>query len=1107
MPPAIPPVMSPATSHATSHDRPLALRVDTRFVLRTTLLPFDEFLAWGAGVHGASAEDCARVRERLRRAIDRPEVREALFVASPGLVDDIETWWRAPDGERGQKIERALVRYFSRMTSRPTPFGLFSGVAVGRVGERTELALESRSAAGRSTRLDNDYLFALASALRTEPALRAALRWRPNSSLYALAGRLRYTEARLTGNLRTYHLVAVDTTPYIEATLSRARRGAALEDLAAALVKDDPEIAIEEARAFIDELVDSQLLVCDLDPPVTGVEPIQGLVAVLERIAPAAAVTARLTATAERLAALDRGGLGQDVAVYREIAAGLEGLPAPVDRARLFQVDLVQAAPAATIGPAVIEALQRGVDMLRRIEPPPPGGALERFRRAFRERYEDRELPLVEVLDEESGIGFETSNDPGAAGAPLLAALAFPPAPADERTPFTRLHQWLLRRLERIWTRGERELVLTDADVNDLAVRAPTPLPDAFGVVATLAAASPEALARGDFEVLLRSAGGPSGARMLGRFCHASPDVHELVREHLHAEEALRPEAAFAEIVHLNEGRLGNILCRPVLRGHEIPYLGVSGAPPEQQIPVQDLLVSVRGDRIVLRSRRLDREVVPRLSTAHNYNLRSIGIYRFLCALQGQDGHGWSWSWGPLARARFLPRVRWNRIVLARARWMLDAEDIAGVIAAVRAAQTAQARIDRQARSGDATAATADRYMAEVYDAVQALRAACALPRFIAVADSDNELLVDLDNPLSVQSFASLIHRRDSVHLVELHPGPEALVAHDGQGRFLHELVVTFTRPPAVAPGRAQAGAGRAQGQSEEQRRFLPGDSWLYVKLYAGPSAADEVLRRAVAPVREEAVATGAAESWFFVRYQDPEPHVRVRFSGDPARLYGEVLPALHAAARPLLEEGTLWRIQLDTYDREVERYGGARGIELCEQIFWHDSDAVLDIVSMLQGDAGADARWRLALRGTDMLLDDLGLDFPARLQLVRRVRDAFRDEFKAGTALYKQIGERFRRERQSLFELLARDPAHDRDSELAPGLEILALRSTHVRSIAGALRAGSLDAPIASFAGSLVHMHINRLLHASQRAQELVLYDFLHRWYDSRRARQSENV
>jgi thiopeptide-type bacteriocin biosynthesis protein len=1102
-----------STPPRTTPPRATALRVDARFVLRTPLLPFDEFLAWGADVRGAAAQDCAAVRDRLRQAIARGDVREALFVASPGLVDDLDTWLATPDSERGQKIERAVVRYFSRMATRPTPFGLFSGVAVGRIAERTELVLASRAACGRSTRLDNDYLFALASALRKVPELRAALRWRPNSSLYPLAGRLRYTEARLIGSLRTYHLVAVDSSPYIEATLERARHGAALDDLARALVADDPEIPLEEAVAFIDELVDSQLLVCDLEPPVTGGEPIAALLALLTEVAPGAAITALLADTAERLAAVDRGGLGHELTVYQEIAARLERLPAPVDRTRLFQVDLVQAAPEATLGRAVIEAIEDGIELLRRLQPAGAEGALARFRRAFRDRYEDREVPLVEALDEESGIGFEASNDPGASGAPLLAELAFPSAPADERAPFTKLQRWLLRRLERLWARGERELVLTDADVDALSADDPEPLPDAFSAVATIAAASPEALARGELEVLLRSVGGPSGARMLGRFCHASRELHELVQEHVRAEEALRPDAIFAEIVHLNEGRLGNILCRPVLRDHEIPFLGISGAPADRQIPVQDLLVSVRGDRIVLRSRRLDREVVPRLSTAHNYNLRTIGIYRFLCSLQGQDGGGWSWSWGPLQHARFLPRVRWKRIVLTQARWLLDSEDLVGVNRAVRAAQAALGKAEGKPQSkidgkidGKAAAGISDivsEHRGHVYEAVQALRDAMRLPRLVAVADADNQLVVDLDNPLSVDSFAWLVHRRTQVNLVELYPGPEALVARSPEGQLAHELVVTFTRAPEAARGRAGSGRQRVPVPASAQRRFLPGDTWLYAKLYTGQSAADEVLRRVITPVREEALATGAAERWFFLRYQDPEPHVRLRFRGDPGRLRGEVLPALHAAARPLLDEGTVWRIQLDTYEREVERYGGPRGIELCEQIFWHDSEAVLDIVGMLQGDAGADARWRLALRGADMLLDDLGLDFATRLRLVRMTRDAFRDEFRAGTALYKQIGERFRRERASLFELLERDPARDRDSDLAPGLEVFAARSERIRAVAAEMRAARLDAPIESFAGSLVHMHINRLLHASQRAQEMVLYDFLHRWYDSRRARQ----
>ena len=49
---------------------------------------------------------------------------------------------------------------------------------------------------------------------------------------------------------------------------------------------------------------------------------------------------------------------------------------------------------------------------------------------------------------------------------------------------------------------------------------------------------------------------------------------------------------------------------------------------------------------------------------------------------------------------------------------------------------------------------------------------------------------------------------------------------------------------------------------------------------------------------------------------------------------------------------------------------------------------------------------------------------------------------------------------------------------------------------------ANELTPNLADFAWSLVHMHANRLLHASQRAQEMVLYDFLRRLHQSRKAR-----
>src|SRR5262249_32256171 len=150
---------------------------------------------------------------------------------------------------------------------------------------------------------------------------------------------------------------------------------------------------------------------------------------------------------------------------------------------------------------------------------------------------------------------------------------------------------------------------------------------------------SERALSEGDFQVLLQGVSGPSGARLLGRFCHADPELCKFVEQHVRAEEALEPDARFAEVVHLPEGRLGNILARPILRAYEIPYLGAASVPAERQIPVTDLRVSVVDGQIVLRSGRLGKRVIPRLTSAHNFHL-SQGIYRFLCALQSQGAAG-----------------------------------------------------------------------------------------------------------------------------------------------------------------------------------------------------------------------------------------------------------------------------------------------------------------------------------------------------------------------------------------------------------------------------------------------------------------------------------
>jgi thiopeptide-type bacteriocin biosynthesis protein len=1073
------------------------------FAFRTPLLPratldvlseglsASRALAAGDELGPALASDLARVEARLRELVCDPAIREALFVASPSLDEAITAWLSQPAAPRARGVAEIVLRYVIRMAARPTPFGLFSGCSTGVTGQTTHLEVAQRASYRRHTRLDMHYLVALAEALQCDPGLRSELVVRPSSGLYEAAGQLRYAEADTDPETRTrsYHLVSVERTPYLDAVLARARNGARPSDLVSTLVECDGGVDPEEAKQYLQDLIDSQVLVSDLEPIISGGEPLDRIVEVLRETTKGLSHAVTLSLTSDALRELDARGLGNEPARYRDVAETLEVLPGQPEMSRLFQVDLYKPSPTAVLGGEPLREIEAAATLLARIAPTVERDELRRFREAFAERYGERMagplcerdmVPLALVLDEEAGLGF----GPSAESSPLLAGIDLLPDVSPREARFGAREQHLLRGITETIRAGGRTWDLAERDLVALASE-PAALPDAFAVLTTLAASSEEALAKGEFRLITPSVSGPSGAVLLGRFCHGDVVLRSAVERHLRVEEALRPKAIFAEIVHLPEGRMGNILARPVLRAYEIVFHGRSGGQAGRQIALRDLYVTLAEGRIVLWSQRLGCEVVPRLTSAHNFARESLGIYRFLCALQRERDGRFDWSWGPLEAASFLPRVTVGRVVLSLARWNISQDEL------------------------DSLAATTstDRFLA-----VQSLRAKRDLPRWVAHIDEDNVLPVDLDNALAVESWARLVKGRASARLHEVLPHADELVAYGPEGAFVHELVVPFTRiASAVHLGTASTAidsgrtlAARPPAVTPLKRTFPPGSAWLFAKLYTGTATADDVLTRVVAPLVRAARKAGVLERWFFIRYGDPHWHVRVRIRGHPARLGAEVLPMLHAHAAPFVTDGRIWRVELGTYERETERYGGHTGIELAEAIFEADSDAILDVMDRLDPRERADARWRLALRGCHEMIGDLGVADSARMDVIRAARATFTAEHRVDTAFARHLGLRFRDERAALEALLVA-PAGG-GHPLDAGLRALALRAAHYRTPIAELRAcelaGKLTSPVRELAASFLHMHCNRMLRASHRTQELVLCDWLLRLYESEEAR-----
>jgi thiopeptide-type bacteriocin biosynthesis protein len=243
-------------------------------------------------------------------------------------------------------------------------------------------------------------------------------------------------------------------------------------------------------------------------------------------------------------------------------------------------------------------------------------------------------------------------------------------------------------------------------------------------------------------------------------------------------------------------------------------------------------------------------------------------------------------------------------------------------------------------------------------------------------------------------------------------------------------------------------------------------------------------------------------DGWFFIRYSDPHLHLRLRFHGDPQILGRDLLPQLWECTNPEIQKGTLWRVQIDTYEREVERYGGLAGIHIAERLFHLDSDLVLELLSVLPGATAT--RWHVACYSVDRLLTGLGLTLNGKRELVNNLGKYYEKNFSVDQRYKKQISEKFRKERSTLEKIIW--PSEEMEGfppQVQPAVATYMQRLKTIRTeLEEKRQAGELTQTISELASSYVHMHLNRMFRSAQNAQEMVLYDFLARTYDSKLAK-----
>ena len=295
------------------------------------------------------------------------------------------------------------------------------------------------------------------------------------------------------------------------------------------------------------------------------------------------------------------------------------------------------------------------------------------------------------------------------------------------------------------------------------------------------------------------------------------------------------------------------------------------------------------------------------------------------------------------------------------------------------------------------------------------------------------------------------------------------------------------------------------------QRIFTPGSEWLYFKIYTGHRSADDLLIYYIYPLVKQLINDKDIEQWFFIRYSDPNFHIRLRFKTIPEK-YGKIFTLFNDHFSVAVCNGLTYKIQCDTYIREIERYGEDT-VELSEEFFFRDSSSILLLLNELRNSTNIEQdRWLLSLVLIDNMLDPIHSSIEDKSEFMNGISQNFKVEFGFTNPNYlNQIAKKYRHYTKAIEQVFL----FNGSSSISKYLTILTERQKSITNIMIQIQQitrQSLSEKEAlnrqnSLLSSYVHMTMNRLFLSDNRTYELVIYDFLSRYYKSRIMRNNSNL
>jgi len=277
------------------------------------------------------------------------------------------------------------------------------------------------------------------------------------------------------------------------------------------------------------------------------------------------------------------------------------------------------------------------------------------------------------------------------------------------------------------------------------------------------------------------------------------------------------------------------------------------------------------------------------------------------------------------------------------------------------------------------------------------------------------------------------------------------------------------------------------------QRTFITGSEWLYYKIYCGAKTSDILLEETIRPLMGKLVRGKKIDKWFFIRYRDPDYHIRLRLHFFEIKHIGSVIEEVKNELLPYVNNDSIHKVQLDIYQRELERYG-ENTMEQAESLFYNDSVCCCQALeNIIEEDV-----WILCtLKSMDDLLENFGFNANKKLAFATQQMGLYKEEFEINKSTNRDLSKKFRERKIDIGNFLNQPAGQQEFKSLFNLLQDKSQKDKAI--IKEALDPkNNISILYNKLVSSLIHMSVNRAFRSKQRVYEMLLYDFLVRYYRS---------